>query len=274
MPVTPTNNPFEQTGTPDPSIVVEEDAASPTIVEGLEPKQMRVYWVFWTDSESAARLAFESQVSPMVEGLVADSYECKHEGAGLWRFEIYYNLMPITAEEEFDTTGGSAQVKLSYATRSYGPGAIPVFNGAINCNGGRVDGVSIPQPAFAFSYTRTLLYVDQAYKQLLYRSVGKYNNAAFKQFDPYEVLFLGSRGKKSGRDRWKLQYFFAASPNLSNIQLGPLINVTAKYGWEYLWVLFDEVDEATSRTIVQRPRAAYVEQVHLPMDFATLGLGV
>jgi len=273
MSVQITNNPFEQVGTPDPTIAVEEDALSPKIIEGQEPKWERTYWVFYTESETQARLSLESVAPAIVEGLVCDHYTIDNMGGGLWQAKLHYSLFQVTAEEEFDTTGGSATVKLSYATRSFGPGAIPVFNGAINCNGGRVDGVSIPQPAFAFSYTRTLLFVDQPYKNSLYQLVGRYNVAAFKNFAAGEVLFLGSRGRKSGRERWKLQYLFAASPNLASIVLGPLITVTNKLGWEYLWVLFDEAEDATARQIVQRPRAAYLEQVHLPGTFGTLGLG-
>jgi hypothetical protein len=267
-------NPFGTTGTPGVGVVCEEDAASPKILEGKEPRWQAIYNIFFTDSESEARLALESSIPADREGLVAESYEIESKGGGLWRAEVLYSLLAVTAEEEFDTTGGSAVVKLSYGTRSYGPGAIPVFNGAINCNGGRVDGVSIPQPAYAFNYTRTVLEIDFAYKQLLYRNVGKTNNATWKGFAAGEVLFLGSRGRKSGRDKWKLQWFFAASPNLTGITLGPLVTVTRKDGWEYLWVLFDEAEDTTARQIVQRPRAAYVEQVHLSYDFSLLGLGV
>jgi hypothetical protein len=63
---------------------------------------------------------------------------------------------------------------------------------------------------------------------------------------------------------------FAASPNLSSIPVGS-ITVTAKKGWEYLWVQYETgVDEDA---LIKRPAYAYVEQVYRTGDFSTLGIG-
>ena len=57
-----------------------------------------------------------------------------------------------------------------------------------------------------------------------------------------------------------------------NIVIGD-ITVPAKGGWEYLWVLYEDQEDATAKRIVKRPIAAYVEQVRESGNFSLLGIG-
>jgi len=258
------------------TIWVEEKAEGMFIDQNITtPNERHLYSVWGTYDANAAKAAFEAAVPSSMNGLSATRYEVEEIGGGIWSFTIFYELSEITTEEDLDTTGGTKSMKLSYGTRGYGaPGSvIPYFGGAINCSTGQVAGVDITEPTYQFSLTKTLLYLDDAFRDVLYRMTGRYNQAAFRNFDAYEVLFLGARGRKAGAEKWKLQFNFAASENLVNIAMGGGIVVAQKYGWEYLWAAFDEVIDQNARRLVQSPRAAYVEQVYLPGDFDLLGVG-
>jgi len=259
------------------AITVDEIIEGNTVTQSARiPQRTARFAVKGTDIEADAILAFETSVPASYQGLGAEQYSYEYAGSDLWIFTIEYTLQEITQAEDLDTTGGMRSTKLSYGTRSYAAAGkvAPVFGGAINCHDGEIDGVDITEPTYKFSLTRTMAIVDTTYKQILFQLTGKYNAAPFRDFAAYEVLFLGARGRKAGRDYWQLQYEFAASPNMTNIILGGGISVPVKYGWEYLWVFFDNYPDMTARRLVNRPRAAYVEQVYLPGDFSQLGLGV
>jgi len=90
------------------------------------------------------------------------------------------------------------------------------------------------------------------------------------QFNAGEVLFLGASGDDSTASEFvDVMYRFAASPNRENIEIGD-ITVTSKLGWEYLWVRYE--DGVDQNMIVQRPVAAYVEQVYGYGDFSVIGM--
>ena len=86
------------------------------------------------------------------------------------------------------------------------------------------------------------------------------------------MLFLGASGSKTGVEHWEIAFKFAASPNVTNLDVGG-ITVSSKKGWEYLWVRFRDADDAAAKSLVKRPAAAYVERVYESADFSTLGIG-
>jgi len=47
----------------------------------------------------------------------------------------------------------------------------------------------------------------------------------------------------------------------------------AKGGWQYLWVLYEDEEDADAKRMVKRPAAVYVEQVYREGDFGELGIG-
>ena len=47
-----------------------------------------------------------------------------------------------------------------------------------------------------------------------------------------------------------------------------------KSGWAYLWLRYQEVEDTTAKMLIQKPIAAYVEQVYREGDFSLLGIGV
>ena len=45
-----------------------------------------------------------------------------------------------------------------------------------------------------------------------------------------------------------------------------------KKGWEYLWVRYEDAEDAAANALVKKPTAAYVEKVYEEGDFAGLGI--
>ncbi len=59
-----------------------------------------------------------------------------------------------------------------------------------------------------------------------------------------------------------MSYRFAVSPNEVDITISD-ITVSEKKGWNYLWVLYRESDDAAAKQTIQKPVAAYVEGVYV-----------
>lgn len=258
-------------------IVMEEMHNSRPIVEGREPSITLLYFLHCDlmriePNEVLLRAKLAANAPSEVDGLVVKSYDIRPEYPGLYFASVQYGLQDSTAEIEFDTSGGIANVKQSYAQTMYGTG--PIFNGLINCHDGRVDGVDVTIPVMTFSETRSLLDVSETYRNFLFRKTGTVNNALWKGFAAGECLFMGSRGRKVGRERWRVQYMFAGSPNIAGLVLGDGITITTKEGWDYLWMFSDEYVDSSYDGISRKAVAAYVDRVYPRLDFTLLGIGV
>ena len=206
---------------------------------------------------------------------------------GLWDCRVRY-VAPEEKEPQvgessfsFDTGGGTQHVTQSLQTiQKYAPPGktAPDFKGAVGVTADNVEGVDITTPVFNFELTKYLDSVTTAYLADVYALTGKVNNAqvvltvngATITFQAGELLFLGASGGKTlGKGQWEITYRFAASPNRTSIAVGD-ITVPSKKGWEYLWVRYEDVEDATAKAIVKRPLAAYVEQVYETGDFSKL----
>jgi len=200
-----------------------------------------------------------------------------------WTGTARYALDPADSATRFsfDTGGGSQHVTNGLATVSKTPApgkTAPDFKGAIGVTPDNVEGVDITTPVFNFELTKYLDSVTTAYLGDVYALTGKVNNAqvvltvngATLTFAAGELLFLGASGGKTvGKGQWEVTYRFAASPNRTNIAVGD-ITVPAKKGWEYLWVRYEDAEDAAAKALVKRPLAAYVEQVYETGDFSKL----
>ena len=199
-------------------------------------------------------------------------------GNGIWECTVSYEGKPDDTQYTFETGGATTHTTQSLATVGrYAPAGqtAPDFQGAIGVNGDSIDGTDITVPVYNFTETRKMLAstVTGAYKLALFNATGKTNDATFKGFAAGEVLFLGASGSKTGYEHWELTFKFAASPNVTALDVGGTITVASKKGWEYLWVRFRDVDDAAAKTLVKRPVAAYVERVYESANFSTLGIG-
>ena len=62
------------------------------------------------------------------------------------------------------------------------------------------------------------------------------------------------------------------SKNEQNLTIGEFTDIS-KEGWQYLWVLYNTVEDAGAKALVKRPQAVYVEDIYAKDDFSQLGIG-
>lgn len=187
-----------------------------------------------------------------------------------------YTAPPETGDSSFsfDTGGGTQHITQSLQTiNKYAPTGktAPDFKGAIGVTHNSVEGVDITLPVYNWSETHYIADEDVD-KANYYSLTGRTNNASFKGCAAGECLFLGASGSKRGDDDWEITFRFASSPNKTNITVGDITGINKK-GWEYLWVRYEDAEDATAKAIVKKPRAAYVEKVYEEGNFADLGIG-
>jgi len=172
----------------------------------------------------------------------------------------------------FSTTGATTHLNQSLSTRGTyaAPGKqAPNYQGAIGVSDSGVDGVDVTVPAFEFTLKRKFKYTSTAYLLACVALTGKTNSSPWQIFATGEALFLGAEGGENDQNWVDITYHFAARPNENNLSVGNITGVN-KRGWEYLWVKHDE--EVVADRVLQRPAAAYVEQVYPQASFATLGV--
>ena len=264
-------------------ITVEEKASSPTITSGDNPSAELSYVIRGTTDEFDARTELETVSLAVFDGLVrTDVRVTATESPSVWDGEVAYALPSFDQPEvgestfSFDTGGGTQHLTQSLATvASYAPPSetAPDFKGAIGVTADSVEGVDIVVPVYQFSETHVLpdATVTDAYKAVLMIMTGRVNSDVFRSFAAGSVLFLGAAGAKRGDGDWEITFRFAVSPNLGTINVGDITGITKK-GWEYLWVRYEDVEDAAAQTIVKQPVAAYVERVYLELPFTTLGI--
>ncbi|MCE5280347.1 MAG: hypothetical protein ABFD92_07895 [Planctomycetaceae bacterium] len=263
------------------AITVQEKFDSQEIAKD---QAQRTYLVSGTDWADAAK----AQVDTLLGGSTFDAKPYSHcqveyYGPATWKAQAYF-IDPEKAEKpigessyEFDTTGGTQHITQSkFTTMKFAPpGKVaPDFGGAIGVTKDSVDGCDITVPVYAFSETHVLAdaAVTPQYKAILFALTGKVNDAMFKGLNPQECLFLGATGSKRGSGAWEITYRFAGNPSVDGITIGDIVNVS-KLGWEYLWVRYQDVEDANAKSIVKRPQAAYTEKVYDSANFALLGIG-
>lgn len=202
-----------------------------------------------------------------------------------------------------DTTGGTEHITIAYPDPTDGPiyrgyaarnETAPESYGAINVSGGRVNGIDVTVPTFAWSETWLwptwyLLHGDkprmedtetddvrnppriQPYAIRLHDMTGSVNEDEFRGFKPGEVLFLGARFEAStSTTMTAVTYSFQARPNQENIKLKD-VTVTEKKGWEYLWI--DYGDAVSEGVPVKFPRYVYVDQIYKEKKLDDLMIG-
>ena len=197
---------------------------------------------------------------------------------GRWTATVAYEELPVTVS--FEGNEGSVHITQSLQTvHKYAPAGKtpPDFAGAIGVAGSDVEGVDIVAPTFDFTISVLMVDADVTlgYLQSLRAAQGKVNSVPYTvtvgglswQFAAGELLMRRVSATKRGAETWEINALFSASENQTNIVIGSGANeitIAAKWGWEYLWVLYDgEVDAAaTPPRLTKRPVAAYVEKVY------------
>lgn len=264
---------------------IYEKFDSRVVTMGQDPSAELRYSVRGTDDDYSARVAVQAG-SPIAFDVYNDgslvlwreSISVEPVGGEVWEGMVRYGTVPPTDEStfSFDTGGGSQHVTQSIqnVNRYAPPGkTAPDCKGAIGVTPDSVEGVDVTVPTYQFSETHYLpdSFVTPAYKATLFSLTGKVNDSSFKGFAAGECLFLGASGSKRGGGDWEINYRFAASPNVTGLAVGDIVNI-AKKGWEYLWVRYEDAEDTAAKALVKRPVAAYVERVYANGNFDLLGI--
>lgn len=241
------------------------------------------YDVLGTEDDAEVQALIEGEIPGIYQGRYFQSYDYEPaEGEGAWEATARYTTRPPKGPNSptgpafsFDTSAGTQHITQSLETVGWYPAPgveVEDFDGAINANGEQVQGCDIYLPVYNFTETHYLdpAIVTPAYKAALFHATGTMCGAGFKGFSRGEVLFLGARGSLRTGDDWEITYSFAASKNVSNLQVGPM-TVSEKLGWDYLWIYYVEMKGA--KRVIQKPISAYVERVYYFGDFSTIGIG-
>ena len=259
---------------------IKEAADSRATTGGDPPKASKFkYWVTECfDEQEALALAFA--LAPVAyRGLEIDKDEILTEKLGFDSFniEIPYKLPdPLGDIVEFDTAGGTQHVTQCIRQTAHGP--VPAGDIAdsrvVGLSRDGVEGVDqvIPKLEFAVARTYEIEAITGAYIKNLAALTGKVNHLAYSiagaAYDAGELLFMGATGRIAtidGKRKWEITYRFSASANRVNIQVSPVINVAAKLGHEYLWVMYRK-DEANNK-FVETPDIAFVSELYEKASF-------
>ena len=194
---------------------------------------------------------------------------------------VTYGTGQLDATLSFDTTGGRAKVMQSLSTTAYPSpliAAAPDFNGLIGVTKNDVEGAEVVVPAMSFSFKKTFpaATVTPSYVRGLAILTGNYNNATFATFPAGEVRFDGAQGdQKQPGANVDITFKFTQSPNVTGLTVAGIGPIDKK-GWQYLWVLWQEMEDPTAHFLVKQAIAVYVEDLPncVPVDFTLLGIGV
>lgn len=237
-------------------------------------------------------------LSPLLPTIITDAFsgvllrisELKFQRIGyqVWDYHVLFEDRAKIDEKRqldtgsyrfsFSTTGGTARILTSLETISqYAPAGqtAPDFHQAIGVTReGDVQGLDVVVPALRFSieYRQPEATITDAYVRTLEAMTGTVNDATFFGRPAGEVLYLGSDGQQATDNDPTVKYDFVRLPNIAGQTIGDIVNV-AKKGHEYLWVLFEEVEDAAAKYVPKRPKAVYVERVYDLADFSALGIG-
>lgn len=198
----------------------------------------------------------------------------------------------IGPEFSADTSGGTVHITQSLSTNvrkkvgdAVGASTAINYKQAIGVTKDGVAGCDIFAAKFEFSITLKAPFVTWGYIKTCRNLTGRVNINKFLVWDVGEVLYLGCTPNfhgGEGGNGWTCTHKFAVSLNELVVTLSDELEVQAgdrlgqgvdfaKYGWEYLWC--DYMDVEVAGDLIQKPRAVYIETVYHNADLAELGFG-
>ena len=217
---------------------------------------------------SVAKSFFEANLPPMMGSLYLHNTRVAHSGnEEKWDGEADYTCARPLYQSTYSIeigTGSSRFTNSLMTVGGYAPSGVPVLNfqGAIGVTKDGIEGADVFVPSMVWNERHMLpdSMITPAYIQMLYYAVARMNDAPFRMFQQGEALFIGVTMTESTEiPAWECNFRWLGSPNASNFGVGP-INIAAKYGHDYLWVLYK--DAMSNGSAVKIPYNAFVERVY------------
>jgi hypothetical protein len=211
------------------------------------------------------------------------AYNVEPVGFEMWVVRVPYEpaglIMNINTPTEysFDISAGSEHTAVSIATSASYPAGAPSHSQLINVSikAGKMSAAGVdyivPKYDFGQSKSYTAAVLTSAKKLDWANLVGKTNSATFQTMAIGTVLYKGAQGKRTGQDKWDVTHSFSYSPNRTGITIGSITGIAVK-GWEYVWVQYEDVEDAVTHTITGKPKYVYVEQLYDSGSFSVLSL--
>jgi hypothetical protein len=264
---------------------IQELFRSRPTTEGDDPSIDFNYLIKGTNSDLTAKLTLDTLTAAEYDGLVKESLSIEVLGLDSWRGTVRYSKRKKKEHGDsrynFDTRGATQHVTQALEVIGvYVPAGenAPDFHGTIGGTPDGVEGLDIVLPQFSFSETHYLsaAWVNEAYKHNVYYLTGQVNASIFRGKARGEALFEGATGSRTGDgldDLWEITFYFRASPNATNLAIGPNIVVPAKEGWQYLDVHYEQTIDTFSTRLVMRPYAAQLARLYEYGNFSVLGIG-
>lgn len=245
------------------------------------------------DSDVLAMAAIDAYKGPTatVRGavLVFDQIQLKHVECDIYRATVSY-VDPEKQEQQdnsdespqwtFSVTGETIHVTRGKAVRQAFPlGAQPdTFGGAINVEKDskgkwKIKGIDVEEPLLGITIDFKIPQPldPPALARQLARSAKKTNKTVWYGFQPTEVLFKGARVSGKRREKWSMQYEFAASENVV-IDVGGAVGACTKRGFDYFWVYYTP-KIGPDEQVVPDPTYAFSHMMYDEFEFRDLGLG-
>jgi hypothetical protein len=231
-----------------------------------------------SDAYSAV-LAVAPAVNP-TDNLAFQSMAFENVGRNAWIARCEYGIVePLDVGEwtfSWDSTGATTHLSVARACRVY---SVAGYTAPVDLKKAiavdrdrRVQGVDVPSPSLklTISYRLPKANITMAYIRALSKMVGCCNDASYGGFDAYELLFLGSTGRKGSTTDPTIDFHFLVGENLTGQTFGDITGVE-KRAHELIWPWFGDAKDATADELITKPKALYVSEVVEAKSFISLG---
>lgn len=263
-------------------VTVKQTRRSKSHTSSASPTAKREYMA-WGSADGDAIEAAVNLIAPStVNGLIFDSsdFAPHDDDETVWDCVYSYSKQGSSeqtgiGDEEISFNLGSQTVKVlqSYNTTRFAPAGkkAPDFKGGIGYDSEKKQFVGCDRliEQFTFSITKNFAKAtveSPPFIQNLRAAAFHTNDAQFRSFQPGEVHFVGAAGNKRSSSLYAITFNFAVGKNASNLQAGD-VRVTTKKAWDYLWILYEEIEDTEAKFITPRPKAGYVEGLYDPISF-------
>ena len=249
------------------------------------PQSVTVGYVLTgTATRSIAQALAAGYSSVIYSSLYRSNIALDHLGTDIWNVDVTYGPYEKKERESgdfkwsFDTTGKTKHITQGYAhiaTYAKSGTTSKDMKGAIGVTSNGVEGVDVPDKAFAWTEDWTLFAASYAftYATILGEITGGVNDAYFRGFPAYTVRFDGASGGQSAKAPLLLEvsFKFSVSPTES-ITISGFPTFT-KLGWHHLSMSYDEEKDAVANKMRLIPMQVDVDRVLRAVDFSLLGIG-